>query len=117
MATLKPKPVRSHNKSTSQGQMMTKPGTIYSGKTVTKKKTMTEQSSTPTTLTKVQSHLPDVQLIERNALWEDFKNRMKINNYEVSEAMKQLRDVVNHTHKIALPYVDKAVNYVKSKQQ
>ena len=78
---------------------------------------MTEQSSTPTTLTKVQSHLPNVQLIDRNALWEDFTNRMKINNYEVSEAMKQLRDVVNHTHKIALPYVDKAVNYVKSKQQ
>ena len=86
-------------------------------KRTTTKKTMTEQSSTPKTLTKVQSHLPDVQLIERNALWEDFKNRMKINNYEVSEAMKQLRDVVNHTHKIALPYVDKAVNYVKSKQQ
>ena len=78
---------------------------------------MTEQSSTPTTLTKVQSHLPDVQLIDRNALWEDFKNRMKINNYEVNEAMKQLRDVVHHTNKMALPYVDKAVNYVKSKQQ
>ena len=78
---------------------------------------MTEQSSTPTTLTKVQSHLPDVQLIERDALWEDFKNRMKINNYEVSEAMKQLKDVVHQTHKFALPYVDKAVKYVKSKQQ
>ena len=39
------------------------------------------------TITKVQSHLPDVQLIDRNALWEDFKNRMKINNYEVNEAM------------------------------
>ena len=65
----------------------------------------------------VQSHLPEYQLIDRNALWEDFKNRIKINNYEVSEAMKQLRDVVNHTHKLALPYVDKAVNYVKSKQQ
>ena len=80
-------------------------------------KQMTEQSSTPQTLTKVQSHLPEYQLIDRNALWEDFKNRMKINNYEVSEAMKQLKDVVNHTHKIALPYVDKAVKYVKSKQQ
>ena len=98
-AQLKPKPIRKKRTSSS----------TY--------KTMTEQSSTPTTLTKVQSHLPDVQLIERNALWEDFKNRMKINNYEVSEAMKQLRDVVNHTHKIALPYVDKAVKYVKSKQE
>ena len=93
-----------------------KPRPKYKRRTTTQK-TMTEQSSTPQTLTKVQSHLPDVQLIDRNALWDDFKNRMKINNYEVSEAMKQLRDVVNHTHKIALPYVDKAVNYVKSKQQ
>ena len=94
-----------------------KPRPKYKQRTYTKK-TMTEQT-TPSleTLTKVQSHLPDVQLIDRNALWEDFTNRMKINNYEVSEAMKQLRDVVHHTHKIALPYVDKAVNYVKSKQQ
>ena len=79
--------------------------------------TVEPTSSELTTITKVQSHLPEYQLIDRNALWEDFKNRMKINNYEVSEAMKQLRDVVHHTHKLALPYVDKAVNYVKSKQQ
>ena len=90
-----------------------KPRPVYKKQVTRKSKTMTEQSSTPQTLTKVQSHLPDVQLIDRNALWEDFKNRMKINNYEVNEAMKQLRDVVNHTHKVALPYVDKAVNKVK----
>ena len=72
---------------------------------------MTEQT-TPSleTLTKVQSHLPDVQLIDRNALWEDLKNRIKINNYEVSQAMKDLKEVVNETHKVALPYVDKALN-------
>ena len=80
-------------------------------------KQMTEQTTTPQTYNKVQSHLPEYQLIDRNALWDDFKNRMKINNYEVSEAMKQLRDVVNHTHKLALPYVDKAVQYVKSTRQ
>ena len=74
---------------------------------------MTEQSSTPKTLTKVQSHLPDVQLIERDALWEDFKNMMKINNYEVSVALKDLKQVVDETHKLALPYVDKAINKVK----
>ncbi len=94
-----------------------KPRPVYKQARTTKKRTMTEQSSTPQTLTKVQSHLPEYQLIDRNALWDDFKNRMKINNYEVSEAMKQLRDVVNHTHKLALPYVDKAVQYVKSKRQ
>ena len=71
---------------------------------------MTEQPSTLQTLTKVQSHHPDVQLIDRNALWEDFKNRIKINNYEVSQAMKDLKEVVDETHKVALPYVDKAVN-------
>ena len=87
-----------------------KPRPVYK-KTVTKSnKTMTEQSSTLQTLTKVQSHHPDVQLIDRNALWEDLKNRIKINNYEVSQAMKDLKEVVNETHKVALPYVDKAVN-------
>ena len=74
---------------------------------------MTEQTSTLQTLTKVQSHLPDVQLIDRNALWEDFQNRLKINNYEVSQAMKDLKEVVNETHKVALPYVDKAFNKFK----
>tara|TARA_R100000329_G_scaffold99787_1_gene82365 strand:- start:37 stop:342 length:306 start_codon:yes stop_codon:yes gene_type:complete len=99
-AQLKPKPIRKKRTSSSFT------------------KTMTEQTKPPLqTLTKVQSHLPEYQLIDRNALWEDFKNRIKINNYEVSEAMKQLKDVVNHTHKIALPYVDKAVKYVKAKQQ
>ena len=65
------------------------------------------------TITKVQSHLPDVQLIDRNALWEDLKNRIKINNYEVSQAMKDLKDVVNHTHKFASPYVNKVVTKVQ----
>ena len=92
MATLKPKPVYK--------------------KTVTKK-TMTEQKPTLQTLTKVQSHLPDVQLIDRNALWEDFKQRVKINNYEVSQAMEDLKKVVTKTHKFASPYVDKAVTKVK----
>ena len=75
---------------------------------------MTEQT-TPSleTLTKVQSHLPDVQLIDRNALWEDLKNRIKINNYEVSQAMEDLKKVVTKTHKFASPYVDKAVVKVR----
>ena len=105
-AQLKPRPV--HKRKTSSLKTMTEHAT---------RKQPPASEPSLDTITKVQSHLPDVQLIERNALWEDFKNRMKINNYEVSEAMKQLRDVVNHTHKIALPYVDKAVKYVKSKQQ
>ena len=92
-----------------------KPRPVYKQKTVTKKKTMTEQTKPSLeTLTKVQSHHPDVQLIERNALWEDFKNRMKINNYEVSQAMEDLKKVVTETHKLASPYVSKAVDKVKA---
>ena len=91
-----------------------KPRPKYKQRTHTKSKTMTEQT-TPSleTLTKVQSHLPDVQLIDRNALWEDFKQRVKINNYEVSQAMEDLKKVVNHSHKVMLPYVDKAVVKVR----
>jgi len=77
MATLKPKPVYK--------------------KTVIKK-TMTEQTKPDTaTITKVNSHLPDITLIDRNDLWDDFRNRIKINNYEVKEAMKDLHNVVNKT--------------------
>ena len=71
------------------------------------KVTITKQ--TPITLTKVQSHLPDIQLIDRNALWEDFKNRLKINNYEVKQAMADLKGVVEASQ----PYVDKVVTKVK----
>ena len=90
-----------------------KPRPEYKRRTTTQR-TMTEQT-TPSleTLTKVQSHLPDVQLIDRNALWEDFKNRMKINNYEVTQAMKDLKKVVIETNKLASPYVNKAVTKVK----
>ena len=86
-----------------------KPRPVYNKQVIRKTKTMTEQSSTPQTLTKVQSHLSDVQLISRDALWEDFRNRLKINNYEVSQAMKDLKNVV----KASQPYVDQAINKVK----
>ena len=71
------------------------------------KVTITEQL--PVTLTKVQSHLPDVQLIDRNALWEDFQNRLKINNYECKEALADLKKVV----KASQPYVERVVTRVK----
>ena len=65
------------------------------------------------TLTKLKSHHTDIQLIERNALWEDFKNRMKINNYEVSQAMSDLKKVITETNRLASPYVNKAVVKVR----
>ena len=71
------------------------------------KVTITEQ--TPVTLTKVQSHLPEYQLISRDALWEDFQSRLKINNYEINQAMEDLKKVV----KASQPYVDRAVTKVK----
>ena len=90
------------------------------GRPAKKRKTMTEQSysvppteSKPNTLTKVQSHLPDVHLIDRNALWEDFNNRMKINNYEVGQAMEDLKKVVEATYKFSTPYVEKVAAKVK----
>ena len=78
--TLKPRPVRKRKKTMTE-------------QTYESKVTITKQQ--PVTLTKVQSHLPDIQLIDRNALWDDFKNRMKINNYEVNQAFKELKEVVN----------------------
>ena len=53
----------------------------------------------PVTLTKVKSHLPDIQLISKDALWEDFQNRVKINNYELKAAMEDLKSVVDFTKK------------------
>ena len=80
---LKPRPVRK-----ARTKKMTEPLKVV---------IPTEQ--TPVTITKVQSQLDDVQLIDRDALWEDFKNRVKINNYELKEAMKELKSVVEFTKK------------------
>ena len=74
----------------------------------------TPTKETKPTVTKVQSHLDDIYLIERDALWDDFKNRIKINNYEVMKVMEDLKYVVTETHKLALPYVNKAVDKVKA---
>ena len=70
-------------------------------KQVTTKKTMTEQSystvkSVPS-LPKpyVQSHLSDIQLISRDALLNDFKNRMTINNREIVSAWGDLKNFFN----------------------
>ena len=73
-----------------------------------RKKKVTEQTypskvtitkEEPITLTKVKSHLPDIQVIDRDALWEDFRNRVKINNYELKAAMEDLKSVVEFTKK------------------
>ena len=67
-----------------------------------RKPAMTEQQTTqreenlsttrpfPEELT-VKSHLPEVTVLNREAYWSDFKNRLSIHNYEVGEAMKELK--------------------------
>ena len=89
-----------------------KPRPIRKKRTTTKYKTMTEQkplvndtinretSHSLETITKVQSHLPDIQLISRDALLNDFKNRVKINNYEVKTAVKEFKQLVNQAKEL-----------------
>ena len=85
MATLKPRPVLP---------------TSFDEAEALYKKTMTEQTRPSLPKPYVQSHLSDIQLIDRNALWDDFKNRMKINNREVGYAMKDLKKVVHQTKEL-----------------
>ena len=102
MATLKPRPVLPTSFDEAEalykkaGKVLGKP----KKRTVTKTKTMTEQTRPSLPKPYVQSHLSDIQLIDRNALWDDFKNRMKINNREVGYAMKDLKKVVHQTKEL-----------------
>ena len=80
-ATLKPRPVRKKYKTTTY-------------------KPMTEQTSTPHIVNKVQSHRPDIYLIERDALWHDMQQRIKIHNYEVKTALEDLKKVVKQTKEL-----------------
>ena len=56
--------------------------------------------TTSKTIKLVESHIKDVYLIERDALWNDFQNRLKINNYEVSQVYKELKGVVKATNEL-----------------
>ena len=76
-----------------------KPRPIRKNKTPIVKQ-MTEQSSTSHTVTKVQSHLDDIYLIERDALWNDMQQRIKIHNYEVKTALEDLKKVVKQTKEL-----------------
>ena len=74
-----------------------KPRPVYNKRT-TRKKTMTEQ--TDHNINKVKSHLDDIYLIEREQLWHDMKQRIKIHNYEVKEVFADLRKVVDQTKEL-----------------
>ena len=51
----------------------------------------------PRQIKTVQSHALDLTLISKDALFDDMKNRTKLHNYEVGEAMKDLKDMVTWT--------------------
>ena len=51
----------------------------------------------PRQIKTVQSHALDLTLISKDALFEDMRNRTKLHNYEVGEAMKDLKDMVTWT--------------------
>ena len=77
------------------------------GRPAKRRKPMVEQpitnspkETTSKTLKLVESHIKDVYLIERDALWNDFQNRIKINNYEVSQVYKELQGVVKATNEL-----------------
>ena len=75
-----------------------KPRPVYKKTVTSKKKTMTEQQDH--SITKVQSHLDDIYLIEREQLWNDMQQRMKIHNYEVKTAFSDLKKVVHQTKEL-----------------
>ena len=51
----------------------------------------------PRQIKTVQSHALDLTLISKDALFEDMRNRGKLHHYEVTEAMKDLKDMVAWT--------------------
>tara|TARA_R100000781_G_scaffold68550_1_gene43171 strand:+ start:1000 stop:1371 length:372 start_codon:yes stop_codon:yes gene_type:complete len=81
-------------------------------RTTTKYKTMTEQKPLVNdTINKVkslpslpepyvQSHLSDIQLISRDALLKDFKNRMEINNRELGYAWGDFKNVLTQAKEL-----------------
>ena len=41
---------------------------------------------------------PDVELISRESYWNDYQNRMKIHDYELAEAMSDLKKLATWTN-------------------
>ncbi len=73
---------------------------LFMTTTKTRKKkvtTMTEQTKPLTNNVTVQSHLPDITLISRDAYWNDLKSRVSIHNHEINAALKELKDTVEWT--------------------
>ena len=100
VATLAPKPVRKRRTRKSPTKTMTEQKVT----TITPIKDAVVVNE-PKRLTK-----PDVDLISRQAYIDDFNNRMLHHNYEVQEALSDLKWVVDK----AKPYVQQVINKVKT---
>ena len=105
VATLAPKPVRKRRTRKSPTKTMTeqKVTTITPIKEVTPIKDAVVVNK-PEKLTK-----PDVDLISMQSYVDDFNNRMKIHNYELQEAVADLKKAVEYLR----PYTKQVVNKVK----
>ena len=99
-ATLAPKPVRKRRTRKSPTKTMTEQKVT----TITPIKDAVVVNE-PKRLTK-----PDVDLISRQAYIDDFNNRMLHHNYEVQEALSDLKWVVDK----AKPSVQQVINKVKT---
>ena len=65
--------------------------------TRTRKPKMNEQHKPSIHIKTVPAHALDLTLISRDSLFDDMKKRAKLHNYEVSEAMNDLKDMVTWT--------------------
>ena len=67
-----------------------KPVTIMNQQESSREENLSTTRPFPEELT-VKSHLPEVTVLNREAYWSAFKTRLSIHNYEIGEAMKELR--------------------------
>ena len=74
---------------------------------------MTKSKMTAPTITLVESDIPGVYLIPTEYLVKDARNRARINNHEVRELVKDIKNL----GKVCRPYVDSFVEGIKEFRQ
>ena len=62
-----------------------------------RKPKMTEQHKPSIHIKTVPAHALDLTLISRDSLFDDMKKRTRLHNYEIAEAMSDLKDMVTWT--------------------
>ena len=69
--------------------------------------TMNQQTPLKVEIPAAPRTRPDVQLISREAYWQDYQNRMKIHNYELAEAMDDLKKLTKWTNETTKKLIDR----------